>query len=247
MGNMISFPTILLRLSLAMILGALVGLERELREHEAGMRTNALVSLGSCLFTLISGFGFLDLLGIPHIQFDPSRIASYIVAGIGFLGAGSIFLSREENKVKGLTTAAAIWLVAGIGMACGAGLLAVAAAATILGLLILVMLRFIEQFSPFRKSSSSQYLKIEATPMGGQLIAQIYDTLARSGIKVGTLDIRTEKEVETVQIACHISGATTLAKIIGELRALPGIRVVQARINNTDKENANAQEGKTEG
>ncbi|MFL5660849.1 MAG: MgtC/SapB family protein, partial [Ktedonobacteraceae bacterium] len=175
------------------------------------------------------------------------RIASYIVAGIGFLGAGSIFLSREENKVKGLTTAAAIWLVAGIGMACGAGLLAIAAAATILGLLILVVLRFIEQFSPFRKSSSSQYLKIEATPMGGQLIAQIYDTLARSGIKIGTLDIRTEKEVETVQIACKISDATTLAKIVGELRALPDVRAVQARINKFDKENANAQEGKTEG
>ena len=83
--------------------------------------------------------------------------------------------------------------------------------------------------------------------MGGQLIAQIYDTLARSGIKVGTLDIRTEKEVETVQIACHISGAPTLAKTVGELRALPGVRVVQARINSTDKENANAQGGETEG
>jgi putative Mg2+ transporter-C (MgtC) family protein len=246
MSDMISFPTILLRLSLAMILGALVGFEREFREHTAGMRTNALVSLGSCLFTLISGFGFLDLLGIPHVQFDPSRIASYIVAGIGFLGAGNIFLSREENKVKGLTTAAAIWLVAGIGMACGAGLLAVAAAATILGLLILVVFRFIEQFPLPRKSSSSQYLKIEATPIEGQLIAQLYDTLARSGIKAGTLNIRTEKEVETVQIACHISDATTLAKIIDELRTLPGVRAVQAHMHNIDKKNANAQIEKTE-
>jgi putative Mg2+ transporter-C (MgtC) family protein len=245
MGDMISLPTILLRLSLAMILGALVGFEREFRDHTAGMRTNALVSLGSCLFTIISGYGFLDLLGIPHVQFDPSRIASYIVAGIGFLGAGNIFLSREENKVKGLTTAAAIWLVAGIGMACGTGLLAVAAGATILGLLILVVFRLIEQFSLPRKSSS-QYLKIEATPIEGQLIAQLYDTLARSGIKAGTLDIRAEKEVETVKVACHISDATTLAKIIDELRTLPGVRAVQAHMHNIDKENANTKIEKTE-
>ena len=114
---MYSFLTILLRLGLAVFLGALIGFERESREHAAGMRTNALVSLGSCLFTIISAFGFLDFLGTPHVQIDPTRIASYIVAGVGFLGAGTIFLSQDKNKVKGLTTAATVWLVAAIGMA----------------------------------------------------------------------------------------------------------------------------------
>src|SRR5438270_9599437 len=120
---MITFPTIMLRLGLALVLGAVIGFERESREHAAGMRTNALVSLGSCLFTIISAFGFMNLLSINHVQLDPTRIASYIVAGIGFLGAGSIFFSREEEKVKGLTTAATVWLVAAVGMACGAGML----------------------------------------------------------------------------------------------------------------------------
>src|SRR3989442_3680496 len=121
--SMISFPLILLRLVLALVLGALVGLERESTEHPAGMRTNALVSLGSALFTIISAYGFAGLLSTLHIQVDPTRIASYVVAGIGFLGGGSIVVGRNSDKVKGLTTAAAIWVVAAIGMACGVGLL----------------------------------------------------------------------------------------------------------------------------
>src|SRR5712692_856318 len=135
---MITFPTILLRLCLALVLGTVVGFERESREHAAGMRTNALVSLGSSLFTIISAFGFMDLLSIAHVQLDPTRIASYIVAGIGFLGAGSIFFSQGKNNVKGLTTAATIWIVAAIGMACGAGLLLEAITTSLLTLVILI-------------------------------------------------------------------------------------------------------------
>src|SRR2546430_4346157 len=135
---MYSFLTILLRLGLAVFLGALIGFERESREHAAGMRTNALVSLGSCLFTIISAFGFMDLLSIAHVQLDPTRIASYVVAGIGFLGAGSIFLQPQTNRLKGLTTAATIWLLAAIGMACGAGLIVVAVASKLLGMVVFV-------------------------------------------------------------------------------------------------------------
>src|SRR5947208_16508245 len=154
------FLTILLRLGLAMVLGALVGFERERREHAAGMRTNALVALGSCLFTIISAFGFLDFLGTLHVQIDPTRIASYVVAGIGFLGAGSIFLSRDTNTVKGLTTAATVWLVAAIGMACGAGLLAVAVVATVLGLIVLIVLRLVEHLLLPHQHSTKQRLQI---------------------------------------------------------------------------------------
>ena len=110
---MISFPEILLRLAVALMLGAVIGFEREQKEHAAGLRTLALVSLGCALFTIISAYGFLELLTIPHTTIDPTRIASYIVAGIGFLGGGTIFLSQQNEKVKGLTTAAKIqWQVA---------------------------------------------------------------------------------------------------------------------------------------
>src|SRR2546429_8291018 len=177
---MITFPTILLRLGLALVLGTVVGFERESREHAAGMRTNALVSLGSCLFTIISAFGFMDLLGIAHVQLDPTRIASYVVAGIGFLGAGSIFLQPQANKVKGLTTAATIWLLAAIGMACGAGVLVVAVVATLMGLVVLVGLRMGEHLFLPHQSSGAQHITIQATSITGQLICQGCGTLARA-------------------------------------------------------------------
>ena len=133
---MISFAAVALRLVLALLLGAIIGAEREFRVHEAGLRTMALVALGACLFQIISITGFADLVDLPHIQLDPSRVASYVVAGIGFLGAGSIFRAQGEERVKGLTTAATIWAVAAIGLASGCGLLLEELAATVLTLLV---------------------------------------------------------------------------------------------------------------
>src|SRR5258707_2024860 len=140
---MISLPVMILRLVLAIALGGVIGLEREFHEQRAGMRTNALVSLGSALFTLVSAYGFLDLLSISHVQVDPTRVASYIVAGIGFLGAGTIVV--RKTGTQGLTTAAAIWTVAAIGMACGVGLYWEAVAVTALTLIVLSALRYLEQ------------------------------------------------------------------------------------------------------
>jgi len=111
----------LLRVVVAAGLGGLVGLERELREREAGFRTHLLVSVGSCLFTLVSAYGFHEFLvnGGSIVRADPTRIAAQIVTGIGFLGAGAII--RQGFSVRGLTTAATLWVVAAIGMASGAG------------------------------------------------------------------------------------------------------------------------------
>jgi len=234
---MYSFLTILLRLGLAVFLGALIGFERESREHAAGMRTNALVSLGSCLFTIISAFGFLDFISTPHVQIDPTRIASYIVAGIGFLGAGSIFLSQDKNRVKGLTTAATVWLVAAIGMACGAGLFAVAVVATALGLIVLIVLRLLERLVLPRQTATTQHLQIEAASMAGQLIGQVYDTLMHVDIHIKTLDLRSEQEGEVLQIICTIPDTATLAKVVDQLRVLPGVRTVQANLQDIDKMN----------
>jgi putative Mg2+ transporter-C (MgtC) family protein len=103
------------RLAVAAGLGAAVGIERELREREAGIRTHLLVSLGACLFTIVGAYGFSDF----GTRVDPTRIAAQVVTGIGFLGAGAII--REGISVRGLTTAASLWIVAAIGMAAGAG------------------------------------------------------------------------------------------------------------------------------
>lgn len=144
-------PTLLLRLALAALLGGLIGLEREYRAKEAGLRTHFLVALGSCLFMIVSQFGF-DLAEVlamhPDVQaasvrVDVSRVAAQIVSGIGFLGAGMIVL--QKRFVVGLTSAAGIWTTAAIGAAVGGGLYAVASVATALALAGLEIFRLVDR------------------------------------------------------------------------------------------------------
>src|SRR5882672_3243980 len=118
---MISTKEIVIRLLIAAALGALVGLERERKDWAAGLRTHMIVCVGSCLVILVSAFGFEDILGTPHVELDPSRIAAQVVSGIGFLGAGTILFLRQE-VVRGLTTAAGLWTVAAVGLATGSGM-----------------------------------------------------------------------------------------------------------------------------
>src|ERR1700754_2395792 len=106
-------------LGLALVLSAAIGLERELRQKSAGLRTHTLVGFAAALIMLVSKYGFTDVLG-EHVVLDPSRVAAQIVSGIGFIGGGLIFVRRDA--VRGLTTAAVIWLTAAVGMAAGAGL-----------------------------------------------------------------------------------------------------------------------------
>lgn len=130
------------QLTLAALLGGLIGLEREWTGHPAGLRTNILVALGACLFTLLSIEGF-PLRGAAQ---DTARIAAQIVTGVGFLGAGALFQTRSQ--VKGLTTAATIWLVAAIGMAAGTGLFFLAIFTTVLAEVVLVVLKPISDRLP---------------------------------------------------------------------------------------------------
>src|ERR1700684_1381238 len=118
----------LAELGLAFILSALIGLERELRQKSAGLRTYTLVGFSSALIILVSKYGFTDVIQPDRIVLDPSRIAAQVVSGIGFIGGGVIFVRKD--LVRGLTTAATVWLTATVGMACGAGLPILAIAVT---------------------------------------------------------------------------------------------------------------------
>src|ERR687889_647850 len=117
------------RLGLALVLSAAIGLERELRQKSAGFRTYTLVGLGAALFSVAGAYGFQEELGGPGVPRDPSRVAAQVVTGIGFIGGGLIFVRRDA--VRGLTTAATVWLAAAVGMAAGAGLPVLAAGATV--------------------------------------------------------------------------------------------------------------------
>jgi putative Mg2+ transporter-C (MgtC) family protein len=115
-------------LALAFLLSALIGLEREFRQKSAGLRTHTLVGVSAALIILISKYGFMNILDSGRVVLDPSRVAAQVVSGIGFIGGGLIFVRRDS--VRGLTTAAIVWLTASVGMACGAGLPILALAVT---------------------------------------------------------------------------------------------------------------------
>ena len=130
-----------LRLLVAGILGAIIGLDREYRAKEAGYRTHFLVSLGSALIMIVSQYGFQDIIKESSVTLDPSRVAAQVVSGIGFIGAGTIIFQKQI--VRGLTTAAGLWATAGIGLAVGAGMYVIGIVAMLLTLVGLEALSYI--------------------------------------------------------------------------------------------------------
>lgn len=147
---MLSWKEILIRLVLASVFGALIGLERERKDWTAGMRTHMMVCVGSALIMMVSAFGFGDVLGGEHIVLDPSRVAAQVISGIGFIGAGTI-LFLKQGTIRGLTTATGLWTVAGIGLATGGGMYFAAGAATLIAIIILWALQ------PFEKRYSERF------------------------------------------------------------------------------------------
>ena len=160
----------IMRLLVAGLLGGLIGLERELRAKEAGLRTHFIVALGSALFMIISQFAF-D--GQAH---DASRVAAQVVSGIGFIGAGVIIF--QKNAVRGITTAAGLWVAAAIGLACGAGMFAVSVAATLMTVFCLEAMHFIT----LRYGDRMVSLGVSATDR--ETLLKVLSILGKEGIKV---------------------------------------------------------------
>lgn len=135
--NGYSDPVLIVRLVLAGICGGIIGVERTLRQKDAGFRTHIIVAMGAALMIIISKYGFLDIVYLDSVQVDVSRVASNIITGISFLGAGMIFV--KGISIKGLTTAAGIWVTAAVGMAMGAGLYIIALVSVVLLLLVQIV------------------------------------------------------------------------------------------------------------
>lgn len=125
----------ILRIFVAAMLGGAIGLEREYRAKEAGLRTHFLVALGSALFMIVSAYGFSGIELGEEQRWDIARIAAQVVTGIGFIGAGTIIFNKSENIIRGLTTAAGVWVTAAIGLACGGGMYILAIVSTALVLI----------------------------------------------------------------------------------------------------------------
>jgi putative Mg2+ transporter-C (MgtC) family protein len=203
----IGWAEVLLRLFVAAVLGGVIGLERELRERQAGLRTHLLVCVGSALFTLVSAYGFSDW----GVRVDPTRIAAQIVTGIGFLGAGAII--RQGLSVRGLTTAATLWLVAGIGMAAGAGywegaIVAALGAVLVLGPLRGVAYRMLVNFRP-----ALDRLLVEI-PAGGSPVP-IIDAIERHGGRIVSLDVAQEGDRRSVAVDVELETGSASAVVAG--------------------------------
>jgi putative Mg2+ transporter-C (MgtC) family protein len=215
----------LLRLALAALLGGLIGVERELREREAGLRTHLLVSLGSALFTIVGAYGFHAFLdsGANVVRADPTRIAAQIVTGIGFLGAGAII--RQGLSVRGLTTAATLWVVAAVGLAAGAGYYSAAVSTTALVLLALWPLRILAYriLSPFRPEDGRLLVGLLAGHPPGEVI----DAVERTGARISSLEVSQEGDRRRLEFDVVLPRTTPSAKVVAEIADLE--EVVEVR------------------
>jgi putative Mg2+ transporter-C (MgtC) family protein len=220
----LAWPHVLLRLFAAAVLGGAIGMERELRERGAGLRTHLVVSVGSALFTLVSAYGFRDFIvaGSAYARIDPTRIAAQIVSGIGFLGAGAII--RQGLSVRGLTTAATLWLVAAIGMAAGAGYYDAAVIATLGGLLTLGPLRVVAYRALRRFRPEIDRLLVEV-PAGGSP-APVIDAIEARGGRVVSMDVAQEGERRSIAVDLELRG-TEAPAIVASVAEIDGVLEVR--------------------
>ena len=212
----------ILRLFAAAVMGGIIGMERGYRAKEAGVRTHFLVALGSALFMIISQFGFEAVLSLPYnIRLDPSRIASQVVSGIGFIGAGTIIF--QKHVVKGLTTAAGLWVTAAIGMTCGSGLYVLAIATTLLVLLCLETLNLIMHHFGTRN------IAITFSSPSINDVRGVLDRLRNDGMKIDNYNMReVQKDGKTlysVTTDVIVKRDKYESRVLGIMEELDGVKI----------------------
>jgi putative Mg2+ transporter-C (MgtC) family protein len=215
---------LILRLFLAASLAGLLGVERELTEQPAGFRTHILVGLGAALFSVISAFGFQAVVGFAPAQTvvaDPTRVASQIVVGIGFLGGGAIL--KYGATIRGLTTAASLWITAAIGTAIGLGLLVIGTATTGIALLALVGLRPLRSLVRRYAVGRDEFL-IQGEP--GLDLEELFTAVRE--VRASLLEVRITEEAgeRTVHLAVRLPGDTGQADLSARIARIEGVRAV---------------------
>jgi len=194
----------LIRIALAGILGGLIGMERQMRAKEAGLRTHILVGIGSAMFMLVSKYGFSDMLQSDHVALDPSRVAAQVVSGMGFLGAGTIMIQKQV--VKGLTTAAGLWVTAAIGLVIGSGMYEIGIYGTVLALVVLEVFRRLSHFLIGKHHTLLVYLKPKSVPL-------VLLVMQREGIRYGNVTVINRDEESGL---CELSVQVTLSRKSGD-------------------------------
>lgn len=219
---------ILLRLLLALLLGGLVGFEREQSKHAAGLRTNILVCLGSCLLMLLSMYGFSAFVDEPNVRVDPARLAAAVITGIGFLGAGTILFTGKS--ITGLTTAASLWVVSAIGLAVGAGFYFASATATVMVLVTLWAFNKLEK--RYISAKKEQLIKIKAKDLSRAML-DINSLMTDRKIVIKKMlleECEADENGEQVMLQLFITlpKSETLLVLLDSIKHLEGVRWVSS-------------------
>lgn len=214
----------LLRLTLAAVLAGVIGVERELREQEAGLRTHMLVCVGATMFMLVGVYGWADIqLGTGiGVVVDPSRVASYVVSGIGFLGAGAII--KHGINVRGLTTAASLWVVAAIGVAVGAGMYSFSIATTAL---VIVALWPLSQVKRLIKGKADEPRRLAITLDSGASVVPVLAAIEENGFALDSLEVGEEDEVRRVDAVITTAADADLGGLLDDVGGLEGVRTAR--------------------
>ncbi|MCM3399699.1 MgtC/SapB family protein [Oceanobacillus profundus] len=214
------FLLIITRLLVALVLSGLIGFEREINNHSAGFRTHILVGVGACLMMILSLFGFSTFNEVnDNIRFDPARIPSYVISGIGFLGAGTIIV--YGGTVRGLTTAASIWAVAGIGLVVGSGMYSVAIFTTLIILISLIFLNHIERIFPRSRTTTFIELVVDETIQ----INQVVEVIEKQQFSITNIEIiRQESSLRKFYIKMGRKDKQSLITIFEEISRFQGVK-----------------------
>ncbi|MFJ2607847.1 MgtC/SapB family protein [Streptomyces sp. NPDC091279] len=225
----------LAELGLALLLSSLIGWERAAKQKSAGLRTHTLVGVASALMMQVSQHGFTAVLGLENVSFDPSRVAAQIVSGIGFIGGGLIFVRRDA--VRGLTTAATIWLTCAVGMACGGGLPLLAFAAAALHFLV------VRGYPPLAArlvpASAATAFEIRLTyRTGTALLPRLMQTCTRRGLRI--LQVKVERlpgrTDDAARVLLELEGSRDPTELLSELFQDDGVIDVALTTPNADDE-----------
>jgi putative Mg2+ transporter-C (MgtC) family protein len=233
-------------LAMAFLLSMLIGVEREIRQKSAGLRTHTLVGVGAALFMLISKYGFNDVLRPGLVELDPSRMAAQIVSGVGFLGAGLIFVRRDS--VRGLTTAAAVWVTAAVGAACGAGLPILAAAATIIYFIVAVTFPSLTSRLP-HASTVFSVIRVRY-PEGQGILREVLQLATNRGFTLSEISTESDRyrrsphsnaadfdeEIAMVSVTLQVRGRALVNELVAALSELRGVDAVLADDVNSNLE-----------
>lgn len=212
-------------LGVAFLLSSVIGLERELRQKSAGLRTHTLVGVGAALFILVSKYGFNDVLVEGTVRLDPSRVAAQVASGIGFIGAGVIFVRRDG--VRGLTTAAAVWLTAAVGLAAGAGLVVLAAGATAAHLVVAYAYTpLVRRLPPARVALASVDVKYRDRE---GVLRRVLSETTTLGYVVSNMEVaRSDEDRRIVDVTFDVEGHRGADELIRSLWSLDGVIDVRA-------------------